>query len=166
VTVHSAHVGQEVEVHYRWHPLYGRRVRQHYSELRAGNRIAYVEAAPGVVVVLAAWMLDPAACAGMKIGAPRVDIAALSDLRDLLIDRGFRRSSQGDSRIAAEEQNAKFAEADFNNARAVPDASSAQDRVRLPPAPKDERRRAGESDCLSDQPVDAGRRRGDRGAKQ
>ncbi len=56
-------------------------------------------------------MLNPAACASMKIGAPHV--AALSDLRDLLIDRGFRRSSQGDSRIAQEEQNAQFAEADF-----------------------------------------------------
>jgi hypothetical protein len=27
------HIGQEVEIHYCWHPLYGRRVRQHYSAL-------------------------------------------------------------------------------------------------------------------------------------
>jgi hypothetical protein len=166
LTVHSAHVGQEVEVHYRWHPLYGRRVRQHYSELRAGSRIAYVEAAPGVVVVLAAWMLDPAACASMKIGAPHVDVAALSDLCDLLIDRGFRRSSQGDSRIAQEEQNAQFAEADFDNAGAVPGAAPAQNRVRFPSAPEDEHGRADECDCLPDQPVDAGRRRRDGGAKR
>ena len=56
---------------------YGRLVRQHYSELRAGGRVAHVEAAPGVVVVLAAWMLDPAACTGMKLGAPHLDVAAL-----------------------------------------------------------------------------------------
>jgi hypothetical protein len=165
-TVHSAHVGQEVEVRYRWHPLYGRRVRQHYSELRAGGRVAHVEAAPGVVVVLAAWMLDSAACAGMKIGAPHVDVAALSDFRDLLIDRGFRRSSQGDSRIAQEEQNAQFAEADFDNAGAVPGAAPAQNRVRFPSTREDECRRADESHRLPGQPLDAGGRRRDGGAKR
>ena len=36
---HSAHIGQEVEVHYRWHALYGRRVRCQRSEQRgAGPR--------------------------------------------------------------------------------------------------------------------------------
>jgi hypothetical protein len=29
--VHSAHIGQEVEVHYRWHALYGRRLRRQYE---------------------------------------------------------------------------------------------------------------------------------------
>jgi hypothetical protein len=33
---YSAHIGQEVEVHYRWHALYGRPVRRYYSEKRAG----------------------------------------------------------------------------------------------------------------------------------
>ena len=165
-TVHSAHVGQEVEVHYRWHPLYGRRVRQHYSELRAGGRVAHVEAAPGVVVVLAAWMLDAAACTGMKLGAPHLDVAALSDLRDLLIDRGFRRSSLGDSRIAQEEQNAQFAEADFDNAGAVPGAAPAQNRVRFPSTREDECHRADESHRLPGQPLDAGGRRRDGGAKR
>jgi hypothetical protein len=94
---------------------------------------------------LAAWMLDPAACASMKIGAPHVDVAALSDLSGLLVDRGFRRSSQGDSRIAQEEQNAQFAEATFDNAGAVPGAAPAQDRVRFPSAPEDECRAADES---------------------
>jgi hypothetical protein len=73
--VHSARVGGEVEVHYRWHALYGRRVPLHYSEVRAGALLSYVEAAPGVVIVLPSWMLDPAACADMALGAPRVDVA-------------------------------------------------------------------------------------------
>jgi hypothetical protein len=34
---HSAHVGQEVEIHYRWHALYGRCVRRQYGEQRAGG---------------------------------------------------------------------------------------------------------------------------------
>ena len=102
---HSAHVGQEVEVHYRWHPLYGRRVRRQYSEQRAAGRFVHVEAAPGVVTVVAAWMLDPVACAGMEIGAPRVAVSALVDLHHLLIERGFRRSSRGDPNIVQEEQD-------------------------------------------------------------
>jgi hypothetical protein len=36
-----------------------------------------VEVSPGVVVVLAAWMLDTAACAGMEIGPPRAAVSAL-----------------------------------------------------------------------------------------
>jgi hypothetical protein len=68
---HSAHVGQKVEIHYRWRALYGRRVRRQYVERRAGGEVVHVEAAPGVVIVVAAWMLDPAACAGMALGAPR-----------------------------------------------------------------------------------------------
>ena len=43
-----------------------------YSERRAGGEVVHVEVAPGVVIVVAAWMLDPAACAGMALGAPRV----------------------------------------------------------------------------------------------
>src|SRR6266478_2967135 len=77
---HSAHIGQEVEVHYRWHAHYGRRVRRQYVERRAGGDVVHVEVAPGVVIVVTAWMLDPAACAGMALGAPRVTLAALAEL--------------------------------------------------------------------------------------
>src|SRR5215213_938563 len=92
---HSAHVGQEVEVHYRWHALYGCRVRRQYLERRAGGEVVHVEVAPGIVIVVAAWMLDPAACAGMELGAPRVAVSALAELHRLLIEHGFRRSSPG-----------------------------------------------------------------------
>ncbi len=39
--------------------------------------MVHVEVSPGVVVVLAAWMLDAAACAGMEIGPPRAAVSAL-----------------------------------------------------------------------------------------
>jgi hypothetical protein len=58
---HSGHVGQEVEVCYRWHPLYGRRVRRQYSELRANGEVVHVEVTPGVVIVVAGWMVSAAA---------------------------------------------------------------------------------------------------------
>jgi hypothetical protein len=71
-TCSSCPVGQEVEVHYRWHPLYERRVRRRYSQQRASGQVVRVEAMPGVVTAIAAWMLDPA-CAGMAtIDALRV----------------------------------------------------------------------------------------------
>ena len=59
-------------VHYPWHPLYRQHVRRQYSERRAAGEIVHVEAPSGVVTVVPAWMLDPVACAGMAIGAPRV----------------------------------------------------------------------------------------------
>ena len=62
-----------------------------------------VEAARGMVIVVPSWMLDPAVCADLTLGDPRVDVAALKDLSKLLIDRGFRRSSFGEARVAKEE---------------------------------------------------------------
>ena len=58
-----------------------------------------------MVIVVAAWMLDPAACAAMAFGAPRVTLLALSELHQLLIERGFRRSSPDDPTIVQEEQD-------------------------------------------------------------
>jgi len=69
-------------------------VRRHCSERRAGGEVVHVEAAPGVVTVVAGWMLDPIACAAMEMGAPRV---ALSALHHLLTAQGSRRSSAKDT---------------------------------------------------------------------
>ena len=43
VSGHSAHVGQDVMVRYRWHPLYGQRVRRIQSERRASGELVHVE---------------------------------------------------------------------------------------------------------------------------
>ena len=99
---HSAHIGQEVVVHYRWHALYGRQLRRHRGERRAGGDVIHVEVAPGVVTMVAAWMLDAVACADMEIGTPRVVVPALADLHRLLATLGFRTDFQGDSTVALE----------------------------------------------------------------
>jgi hypothetical protein len=83
--VHSAHVGQELEVHYRWHPYFGRKVDVRRVEQRATGQFLKVQGAAGAVVSIAAWMLDPVVCAGMTMGALRVDLAALVELKRLLI---------------------------------------------------------------------------------
>jgi hypothetical protein len=54
-------------------------------------------------------MLDPAACTGMSLGAPRVKLAALAELHQLLVERGFRRSSRDDPTIVQEEQHEELA---------------------------------------------------------
>ena len=87
------------------------RVRIRGSEQRNTGRIAYVEAAAGVVIVIAAWMLDPVACAGMEIAAPRVAVSGLVELHHLLIEGGFRRSSRDDSKIVQEEHDEEPADA-------------------------------------------------------
>ena len=81
-----------------------------------------------MIIVLAAWMLDRAACADMVIGAPRAELAALVELHHLLIERGFRRSSLCDPRIVKEEQNEHFAEVGFDHGSNA-GRGSASDRV-------------------------------------
>ena len=98
---HSAHIGREVVVHYRWHPHFGRTVRRFYSEQRASGEVVHIELAPGVVTVVAAWMLDAAACAGMTLGEPRVAVSALMDLHRLLLQRGVKRSCHDTSMFSS-----------------------------------------------------------------
>ena len=99
---HSAHIGPEVEVHYRWHALHGRKVCQLYAERRSGREVAIVEAEPGVAIVLAAWILDPAVCGTMSFGRPTVDIAGLADLDRLLKAVGLRRPCSDETPLPKE----------------------------------------------------------------
>ena len=94
-------------VHYRWHALFGRRLRVERVDRRRSGQFVHVEVLPGVFTVVAAWMLDPLVCIGMELGVPRVSLAALSDLDDLLNRRGLRRSSCGDITAAQEQTDAK-----------------------------------------------------------
>ena len=82
---HSAHIGQDVVVQYRWHPLHGQRVRRIQSERRASGELVHVELTPGAVTILPAWKLDAIYCASLKVGTPQVSLAALRTLRELLI---------------------------------------------------------------------------------
>jgi hypothetical protein len=114
-------------------PLHGRLGRLQSSEYRFMGRFVHVEVAPGVITIVAAWMLDPVACAGMEIGAPRARVTALIDLHQLLIERGFRGSSLGDSRIVQEEQNEEFAKIGSANTGGAHTLAPAQHCVRFHP---------------------------------
>lgn len=103
---HSAHVERNAVVHYRWHPLFGRRVRVFYSEQRSSGVFVQMESAPGVVVRVPAWIFDPVVCAGMKIGQPQVSLLAMVALNDLLICLGLRQSSSDDEHIVEGNSNA------------------------------------------------------------
>ena len=157
---HSAHIGQEVEVHYRWHALYGRRLRRQYVERRAGGDVVHIEVAPGVVIVVAAWMLDPAACAGMSLGAPRVTLAALAELDQLLTERGFRRSSRDDPTIVQEERHEELARA----GGAIRAPAPAQHPVRFGKASRDDPFGAPGRACPAGQSPIGGRQHCGRGA--
>jgi hypothetical protein len=141
---------------YRWHALYGRRLRRQHTERRASGEVVHVEAAPGVVIVVAAWMLDPAACAGMTFGTPRVSLSVLAELHQLLIERGFRRSSLGDPTIVQEERDEKP-----DDTASASRAAPAQYAVRRRKAPGDQR--LGPADgarSVGPPPVGGRRRRG------
>lgn len=109
---YSAHIGQVVEIHHRWHALYGRTVRRLYGEKRSGADVVVVEGEPGAAIVVAAWMLDPAVCAAMAIGAPHVSVTALVDLHLLLMERGLRRSFSDDTNVVEEAHHEECVPAD------------------------------------------------------
>jgi hypothetical protein len=74
-------------------------------EQRATGQFLSVQGPAGIVVSIAGWMLDPVTCAGMTIGAPRVDVAALVELERLLIGTANSAHSRNDIAIVREEGN-------------------------------------------------------------
>jgi hypothetical protein len=54
--VHSAHVGQELEVHYPWYPYFRRKVLVRRVEQRATGQFVLVEGPTSIVVSIAGWM--------------------------------------------------------------------------------------------------------------
>jgi hypothetical protein len=159
---HSAHVGQEVVIHYRWHALYGRRLRRQYSETRQSGAVVHVEVAPGVVIVVAAWMLDPVACAGQELGPPHVSLAALRELHELLTAGLSASSSRDDSSIVREKHHDEPADRAIALQAATPaeHASGFGEASRHGPEPARPRRRA------SRQPADGGSGDRDKGARR
>jgi hypothetical protein len=107
-------------------------------------------------------MLDPIACAGMEIGAPRVMVAALVELDNLLIEGGFRRNSSNDSSIVQEELDEKFAITDIAADAAAPAQHGA--RFREPSGNKSIR--TPDSTCAAGLDLDGSRGRRDGGAQR
>jgi hypothetical protein len=67
--------------------------------------LAHVELTPGAMTILPAWKLDGAYCAGFKVGAPRVCLAALRALRELLIACESRLVSADGNMVTQETQD-------------------------------------------------------------
>jgi hypothetical protein len=137
--------------HYRWHALFGRRLRVERVDKRRSGQFVHVELLPGVFTVVAAWMLDASACAGMDLGAPRVSLAALSDLEDLLKRRGLRRCSPGEITAGEGQTDARPASQSVL-------AEATADAVRFDAAARDEPARSpGGRDTPGDRPIRSGR---------
>ncbi|MBI1220931.1 MAG: hypothetical protein GC186_20620 [Rhodobacteraceae bacterium] len=94
-----------MEVHYRWHPYFGQKVCVRRVEQRATGQFLQVLGPAGVVVTIAGWMVDPVICAGMSVGPPRVDLAALIDLHELVPRAAKPAHFQSGHGIAREEGN-------------------------------------------------------------
>lgn len=156
---HSAHIGQELEIYYRWHPLYGRKVRFRDSEQRGSGCVVHVDDGSGAVTVVSAWMLDPVVCVSMKLGEPRVAVAALCELHSLLVERGLRGNSPNDSTFVQEECN-EFDVQDHSTAASgvASSAASEQPGVHFSPAFRDGFISESASIEPSGQPADVGRR--------
>ena len=140
---HSAHVGQDVLIHYRWHPLHMRRVRCVRHERRASGEVVHVELAPGVITMLAAWKIDAVHCAGFKVGAPHVSLAALCSLHELLIASESRLICVDGSTVT---QEAHDGIADTAHAQNATSQSSLRDPDGSAPARPRFRRRASSRD--------------------
>ena len=78
-----------------------------------------MEVAPGIVIVVASWMLDAASCAGMDLGTPCASVAALAELHQTLLQRGNRRSSCGVHHTHREEQDDQFTQTTSDAHRAA-----------------------------------------------
>lgn len=48
---------------------------------RKNGTVAHIETAPGNVIVVPTWMLDPVACIGMELGRPGVSVNAFAPTR-------------------------------------------------------------------------------------
>jgi len=148
-----------LEIHYRWHPLYGRKVRIRDSEQRGSGCVVHVDDGSGAVTVVSAWMSDAVVCVSMKLGEPRVAVAALRELHNLLGERGLRGNSPNDSTFVKEECNEFDLQDHSTAASAVSDsAAPEQPGVHFSPAFRDEFIAESASIELSGQLADVGRR--------
>jgi hypothetical protein len=119
-----------------------------------------VDDGSGLVTMVPAWMLDPVGCVGMKIGEPRVSVAALRELHYRLVERGLRRDSSNDSTVVQEEcDESDLRDHSAAGSRAGCGTASEQPGVHFSSTVRDESIPEGASTELSGQPSDVGRRR-------
>ncbi|WP_244427773.1 hypothetical protein [Sinorhizobium fredii] len=155
--VHSAHVGDEVEVHYRWHPYFGQKVSIRRVEERATGRFLKVLGPSGVVVSISGWMVDPVVCRGMTMGLAGVDLAALVELNTLVTGGDKPALFRGGRRITQEEDD------EISQYAGVGVRPAARPDIQTPDVRRTERQGSQEGNINSGLPADAGGRSGRRG---
>lgn len=158
--VHSAHVGDEVEVYYRWHPYFGHKVSIRRVEERATGRFLKVLGPTGVVTAISGWMIDPVACSGMTLGTPRVDLAALIELVRLVSGDDKPANFRSERRITQEDHDKITQSACAGVGPATgPDIQSKDAR-------RTERQGSKDGNINTGMSADAGRRTGRRGVQR
>jgi hypothetical protein len=143
---HSAHIGQDVTIHYRWHPLCGQSARRIQIERRATGEFVHVELTPGNVTIVPAWKVDPVYCASLKIGAPQVSLAALCALHELLVACESRQLSSGGN-IATQETQDGIAATARTKDRTCSEAGAITSDTSTPTRPRSRRRAASGHDA-------------------
>jgi len=156
-TVHSAHVGDDLEVHYQWHPYFGRKVNVRRVDQRATGQSLRVRGPSGTVIVIAGWMVDPIVCARMISGPPQVNLTALSELKRLVTASAASANSPSDG-IAWED-------AGETGTRCRSLRPATESGIRARQAERDERGGAGEGVIDARPNPHAGRRPGSRGVR-
>jgi hypothetical protein len=81
---HSTYRSSFVIVAYRWHPLFGKRLRLIRRAGHGDAAVIHVEVDSKLSCELPAWMCDASVCAAMQLGPPQVAIHALNELRAVL----------------------------------------------------------------------------------
>jgi hypothetical protein len=155
--VHSAHVGEEREVFYRWHPYFGHKVSIRRIEQRATGLFLRVLGPDGFVVAIAGWMVDPMACAGMAMGPPQVDLAALIELKMLVAQAAAPSHFRGEQGVAREKGNEALYKAGTDHSPAN------EPGIRAPQTGWARGRGAAQGDIGADTDIDASRWARDRG---
>ena len=71
-------------MHYRWHPLFGSKLKLIKTAKITGVEELHCEAPDGIVLGIPRWMTEAERCLSMEIGNPVVGLPALAELRALL----------------------------------------------------------------------------------
>ena len=95
---HNAHGPENINIHYRFHPLYGQRLRVERRAKLASGEYIFCELPDGTIGGFPSWITDPATNANVSVGAPLTSAAALAELRTLL-DSLHSNSPRGDASL-------------------------------------------------------------------
>jgi hypothetical protein len=71
-------------VQYRWHPLYGSKLKLIKTGKTCGVGVLHCETPSGLILGIPRWMTDSGRCLAMEVGEPLIGVGGLAELRSLL----------------------------------------------------------------------------------